>query len=151
MVEGHTEKGKFHPHTHHTKKVNSSSIKSHSIPTNNESQSKFLITISKQSQQKNIKKQKSDQQTFDDFWQVMGERGGAFEVLSEIGMSANEAVKGTPDQGTDMDYWHIPPLVVNKKAQEKIIEKYGGIKGMKEFMAYNADWKEYQKELEAET
>ena len=91
----------------------------------------------------------SDEETFNDFWQEMGERGGAFEVLSEVGISANEAVKGTPDEGTDMVYWHIPPLVINEKTKAKIIKSRGGIAEIKEFMAYNAEWKKYQKELEA--
>ena len=48
-----------------------------------------------------------------------------------------------------MVYWHIPPLVINAKTKAKIIKSRGGINEIKEFLAYNAEWKKYQKELEA--
>lgn len=90
----------------------------------------------------------NDQRTFEDFWQVMGERGAIFEVLMEAGLSANEAVKGTIDEGTDMEYWHIPPLEIGKEAQAKVIKSQGGIKEIREFLAFNADWDEYKGEFE---
>ncbi len=92
----------------------------------------------------------SDQQTFEDFWQEMSERGATSEVLMEANLSANEAVIGTPDEGTDMVAWNIPPLVVGMVAQKKIIASRGGIDEIKEFMAFNADWDKYKEELEVE-
>ena len=98
---------------------------------------------------KRITKKISDDEAFKDYWQEMGERGASFEVLQDAGISANEAVKGTPDEGTNMEYWHIAPLVVNKTAQAKIIRSRGGIDEIKEFLAYNAEWEKYKKELES--
>ena len=94
----------------------------------------------------------SDQQAFDDFWQTMHERGGVFDIFSELGIDLDEAMKGiaTKKDISNHYYWHIAPAEVNKKTQEKIIDHYGGIEGIKEFMAYNAGWEEYQKELESE-
>lgn len=91
----------------------------------------------------------SNHQTFLDFYQEMSERGAISEILMEAGVSANDAVIGTPDEGTNMEYWDIPPLVVNKDTEQKIIASRGGIDSIKEFMAYNAEWDQYKKELEA--
>src|SRR3990172_5955782 len=69
-------------------------------------------------------------------------------TIDEVGHFVEKelkAVKGTPDEGTDMVYWHIPPLVINEKTKAKIIKSRGGIAEIKEFMAYNAEWKKYQK------
>ena len=84
------------------------------------------------------------QELFDDYYQVMSERGATFEILHDAGISANDAVIGTPDEGVDMEYNYIPPLMVNKKTQKALIKKRGGIDAMLEFMAYNADWEKYQ-------
>lgn len=92
----------------------------------------------------------SDHQTFLDFYQVMGERGATSEILMEADISANDAVIGTADEGTNMEGWNIPPLEVNQKTEEKIVETQGGISTIKEFMAYNAGWEQYKKELEDE-
>lgn len=92
----------------------------------------------------------ADHEIFLDFWQVMSERNAVFDVLMEIGVSANEAVIGTPDENTDMEKCNIPPLEVNEQTERKIIESRGGIRAMMEFMAYNAGWENYRDLLSCE-
>ena len=95
-----------------------------------------------------ISRKRSNHQAFLDFYQVMSERGAISEILAKAEVSANEAVTGTPDEGINMEYYNIPPSVVNKETEEKIIQSQNGIESIKEFMAYNADWDQYKNELE---
>ena len=93
----------------------------------------------------------SDEETFEDFWEEMSGRGAIHEVLMEIGISLEESMEGVISE-KDIDtyvYWHIAPLSVdlNEQTKQKVIAKYGGISGIKEFMAGNAGWEKYWKEL----
>jgi len=128
-------------------KTNKSSGNKFKTTKSNRLHSRGTTTASSGIKLKNNSKGISEQETFDDFWQEMGERGATSEVLLEANLSANEAVKGTIDEGTDMVYWNIPPLVVGKVAQEKIIKSRGGIRKIKEFMAENAEWEKYKRDL----
>lgn len=84
----------------------------------------------------------SDHQAFLDFYQVMGERGAISEILMEANLSPEEATPASDT--TNYSYWNIAPLEVTPEAEAAIIASRGGIQEIREFMAWNAEWPEYQ-------
>lgn len=91
----------------------------------------------------------SDHQAFLDFFQVMGERGAVSEILMEANLSPEDATPA--DDTTNYSYWNIAPLEVTAEAEAAIIASRGGIQSIREFMAWNAEWPEYQAEVGEET
>lgn len=83
---------------------------------------------------------KSRDGVFDDWYQVMYERGAACEVIAEAGMTRNEA---SADKEYNYEMNNVDPLELTDEAKRRIIESRGGTDALVDFMAGNAGWDDY--------